>query len=848
MAQIMKYWNYPPHGFGFTSYSDPNYGTQSANFGATTYNWANMPNNISADNADIETLMYQCGVAVNMHYSTIESGAWVITADNPICAQSAYITYFGYDPSAINGVLRSAYQESDWITLLENEINGLRPVQYVGSGSGGGHTWVLDGYDNNNFFHMNWGWGSLDDGYFSIDALNPANVGTGGGAGDFNSNEEALIGIQKPLPSNADLQLYSPISVTPNPAQFRQIYAVSADIINSGTSAYTGDFCAALFNPSGIFIKYISDYTYSVNSLQPNTYVSLTFSDSSLAALVSGNYLIGLYYLPNGTNGWTLAGTTSYSYINPISVNFEGPIDWDSLTLYTPGISATPTTFTQGHAASVNFNVWNQRSSPFDGILTANIFNLRGDTSYQVLGTYADTGSYAMLPNSDYASPYLTVATSSVNVPPGTYLLGIGFQRTGSNYSYYLGGNYEPNPVYINVVAAPLLPDIYEPDNTLATAHLFPVNFSGNSALVSTTGSNCHIGTDLDYYEINLLPGYDYTVSSWLRDANWPVNNTTYSLDAAASYSIDSGSTWSDVYNGGSIPNFVIHGGGKVYFWVAPYFVGQTGTYLLSLTISRVAITCSLTASISPSGNYSICEGSSLNLTATSGSGYVYQWQKNGANIASNGTSQTYSATQGGTYSVIISSNGCTSGSSNTLILSLSPPPTAELSAPSTAGFTPLTVNFSDNSLNTPTQWEWSFPGGTPITSNSQNPSVTYNFSGLFDVSLKATNNCGSDSITKINYVNVLSTGIQDNSFLKSMSVFPNPTDGKFSLIAELDNVQKMKVSVFNSVGQMVYSNETDGKSASINMTCDLSNYARGLYFLKLSTGSGLNCIKILIQ
>jgi hypothetical protein len=69
----MKFWNYPATGTGSFSYSDmvsAGYGrtdgTLSANFGATTYNWTSMPNSISAVNADIATLMYQCGVSVAM--------------------------------------------------------------------------------------------------------------------------------------------------------------------------------------------------------------------------------------------------------------------------------------------------------------------------------------------------------------------------------------------------------------------------------------------------------------------------------------------------------------------------------------------------------------------------------------------------------------------------------------------------------------------------------------------------------------------------------------------------------------------------------------------------------------
>jgi hypothetical protein len=74
MAQIMKYWNYPQQGTGYHSYNEDDYGTLSANFGATTYNWSAMPNAIVSPNNAVATLMYHCGVGVDMNYGLASSG------------------------------------------------------------------------------------------------------------------------------------------------------------------------------------------------------------------------------------------------------------------------------------------------------------------------------------------------------------------------------------------------------------------------------------------------------------------------------------------------------------------------------------------------------------------------------------------------------------------------------------------------------------------------------------------------------------------------------------------------------------------------------------------------------
>jgi PKD repeat protein len=67
------------------------------------------------------------------------------------------------------------------------------------------------------------------------------------------------------------------------------------------------------------------------------------------------------------------------------------------------------------------------------------------------------------------------------------------------------------------------------------------------------------------------------------------------------------------------------------------------------------------------------------------------------------------------------------------------------------------TVNYTDQSSFTPTSWSWSFQGGTPSTSTSQNPAVVYNTPGTYSVSLTATNANGNNTATQTNYINVTS-------------------------------------------------------------------------------------------
>ncbi|MBI9036876.1 MAG: C10 family peptidase [Bacteroidales bacterium] len=190
MGQVMKYHNHPEQGTGSFSYNCPPYGTLSANFGETIYDWESMPNSISSNNDAIATLLYHLGVGVCMDYGPNGSGAGFSTI------RSALIYYFSYSPSA-QSKYKSSYTTSEWEGLLKDELDVDRPIIYVGFGSGG-HAFVCDGYQGTNHFHFNWGWSGYNDGYFYVSNLNP-------GGSNFTEGQAAVFGVEPEIPApNAD--------------------------------------------------------------------------------------------------------------------------------------------------------------------------------------------------------------------------------------------------------------------------------------------------------------------------------------------------------------------------------------------------------------------------------------------------------------------------------------------------------------------------------------------------------------------------------------------------------------------------------------------------------------------
>ncbi len=163
MAQIMRYWKHPKTGTGSHSYNWS--GTVlSADFGSTTYDWANMPEwatplSDQAVKDALSTLSYHCGVSVDMNYGQ-DGSSGAMRGD-------ALTQYFGY--LTTSGVWKSGYSDDGWLALMREQVDKGWPVWY----SIENHALVMDGYDSPNLVHLNMGWGGHDDGFWSLQQYPP---------------------------------------------------------------------------------------------------------------------------------------------------------------------------------------------------------------------------------------------------------------------------------------------------------------------------------------------------------------------------------------------------------------------------------------------------------------------------------------------------------------------------------------------------------------------------------------------------------------------------------------------------------------------------------------------------
>ena len=210
MGQVMHYWQYPEHGTGSHSYTYNGF-THNVDFSAATYNWNAMPNSCSSANSDVATLLYHCGVAIETSYTSSNSTAYVLNSSlHPYNAESALKNFFGYSSQA-HGELRSNYDKTSWLSMLKSNLDAGIPIIYNGFNSSysGGHCFICDGYDANDFFHFNWGLKGSYDGYYEIDDMTPSNQ-------NFSYNQGAIIDL---VPSTEGIEDHqnATLLVYPNP-------------------------------------------------------------------------------------------------------------------------------------------------------------------------------------------------------------------------------------------------------------------------------------------------------------------------------------------------------------------------------------------------------------------------------------------------------------------------------------------------------------------------------------------------------------------------------------------------------------------------------------------------------
>lgn len=145
----------------------------------------------------VATLMRYCGQSIYASYNPTMTSAFC----TDLFFGLKYI--WGYKAATLINS-RSQYSIDEWETIIYGELAAGRPILYQGQSlDNSGHSFICDGYDGNGFFHINWGWGGQDDGYFSLSVLNPyesKEVNEGSSEMGFNYDQMVIINTDPKMP------------------------------------------------------------------------------------------------------------------------------------------------------------------------------------------------------------------------------------------------------------------------------------------------------------------------------------------------------------------------------------------------------------------------------------------------------------------------------------------------------------------------------------------------------------------------------------------------------------------------------------------------------------------------
>ena len=225
MSQLMYFHKYPEQttnvipAYTFT-YSDGNYNYSTVEMDelpTTTFDWAHMRETYTGAEDEVYTsavahLMFYVGCALKTQYGVSSSGAY--TDDIPKA-----FALFGYGSKI---AFRNDYTQADWDNLVYEELKAGRPMIYNGTaGSGGGHSFICDGFEYGDYFHINWGWGGMGNGFFQLSILNPRASGIGGSSSSegYNMKQNIIYNIipgTAPTPGSGDEEETEPVLTATN--------------------------------------------------------------------------------------------------------------------------------------------------------------------------------------------------------------------------------------------------------------------------------------------------------------------------------------------------------------------------------------------------------------------------------------------------------------------------------------------------------------------------------------------------------------------------------------------------------------------------------------------------------
>lgn len=430
MAQVMHFYQWP----ATTTEAIPDYKV-SGNYNSfsgkvkgvpanTPIDWTNLKeikytsSSTATQKKAISELMAYIGRAVTMTYDYAENGG---SGASPYSIAPAFNKYFNYSATLVD---RNNVTGKEFENIVYKEIASNRPVVFAGNKpGGGGHCFVLDGYDGNGLFHVNWGWGGMANGYFAIPDLDPdtnAGTGAGAGAGGYSTHQYAVIGIDRGTQKENPAGKLQPEFVTlqgskisvriANMSEVKQAIEYTLGVREEGKQG------VPTINTADIVKEILMSYTYS-NRGYPKTFVLKSLGNNK-------KYRAYVLTRATGTETWQW---NEYDYAE-VSVD---------------GVGSISSVYNKKYSNSKDLKIKNANIPTLNvvnGESTAE-FTIKNDGKIEYNGTL---GLANKKTTSYYGNSYTLISTTPVCLQPGqetTIKLTYFFAKPGSNTLYLVDGN-----------------------------------------------------------------------------------------------------------------------------------------------------------------------------------------------------------------------------------------------------------------------------------------------------------------------------------------------------------------------------------------------------------------------
>jgi len=317
LSQVMRHNKWPDRGVGTKDGTD---------FSTIAFNWDAMTDTYSSSSSEeskeaVARLMRTVGIAAEMKYELDGSGT------SNAAAKNALVDHMKYSGATL--ISRRMMSGTAWLQLIHDNLSRNHPMYYDGvTDSNEGHAFVCDGYKD-GYIHINWGWDGMSDGYFVIDALDPAVQGTGGSIGGFNLYQSVIVDILNPnLPGEKYLRPSSYVAMKVQNAT----YTRSENLQFTGTlSCVTNEskFCLGVrvCNTSTGEVSYIKAADTYTNDNSSMALKGLTISLSELPS-ADGTYSLEPVAYGFDSNWW-------YPVLNMFTTNtaYKAVVAGDNVTV-----------------------------------------------------------------------------------------------------------------------------------------------------------------------------------------------------------------------------------------------------------------------------------------------------------------------------------------------------------------------------------------------------------------------------------------------------------------------------------------------------------------------------------